>query len=275
MKISIYLISSNDYLSNAYSSLSLSQKVKPEWKEKFRGYEFSFKKFNLIRNECFCDVIDKKDELILVLLQAELAYSIAEVRTALFVCYLREQNDENNAEYLMAEINRALINLYTFKKIMDESKNLQALMLPIRNFSAPVVNELPDNFALHSMQNEFRVWLEQAVAAIRSRRSPKKSKYDDPNVKYFKDDNDVHFEFGHENHGQFATNEVAHKKSCEINGLFRFGYRIKKTQQFNLTKSGASISMATIVDCHDSVGEVKNASHVNMFANDYYTIKYK
>lgn len=275
MKISIYLISSNDNLSNAYSSLSLSRKVKPEWQKKFGRYEFSFKKFTPDPDLDFCNVIDKKDELILVLLQAELAYSIAKVRTALFVCHLREKNGADTNEYLMAEISRALSNLYTFKEIMDESKNLQALMLPIRNFSADIIKELPDNFVLNSMENTFRDWVERTVATIRRRRSPKKSKCANPNVKYFKDDNDVHFEFGHENHGQFATAEVTHKKSCEINGLFGFGYRIKETQQFNLTKSGASISMATIVNCHDFVDAVKNASHVNMFANDYYTVKYK
>lgn len=275
MKISIYLISSNIQLTDAYSSLALSQKVKPEWRGKFRGYEFSFKKFNPIIGSDFCEVIDQKDKFILVLLDESLAHLIAEVRSALFVCYMRENKNKNINEYLMAEITMMLSNLYAFKTIMDESKSLQALMLPIRNFSAEVVNELPDTFVLNSMGNGFREWVEKTVAMIRKRRSPKKSRSDNPNVKFFKDDNDVHFEFGHEDHGQFATNGVKHKKSCEINGLFRFGYKLKATQQFNLSKNGVLISMAKIMDCHDSVGEVKNASHVNMFANDYYTVKYK
>lgn len=272
MKISIYLISSNDSLSSAYTSLPLPAKVDKGLMEKFRGYIFAFKKFNPSRGGCFCDVIDKEDNLAIVLLQQEFFSLIEEIKPALFVCCLREQNDKHVNQYLIDEIRRALANLYSFKEIMGNLKNCQALMLPIRNFSETVVNELPDQFILNSMEKNFREWVEKTVAAIRRTRSPKKSKSGDGKTKYFIDKNKVHFEFGHENHGQFETGKERHECSCEINGLFRFGYRLKETQQFNLTTNGGTISMSRIVDCHGSVSCVKNASHVNMFANDYYTV---
>ena len=148
----------------------------------------------------------------------------------------------------------------------DDSK---LLTLPLRNFQAEELVEIAELCRIDPLSATLSNDIETRLARLRTRVRPRrKTSF----IKHYAVDDAVRFfEFGPERHAQFATG-TPHLPYCEMAGLFRFGVRLDERRHYNVseTEEDRTKIEGDFRDCHSVQHAVKNTTHLNMFANDYF-----
>ena len=162
-------------------------------------------------------------------------------------------------------------HFFFIKTLMGDSDKEQAMMLPLRNFDAPELQEMARLVREENRSATFVSDLEARLADIAKRRLQRKRS--DHKTKYFIDDKGMHFVYGNEKHARYETGKP-HVAACEINGLFRFGKSIDTSRHYNASfGDGDDTSISgNFPDCHGTtktIPKTPNQTHVNMFANDF------
>lgn len=169
---------------------------------------------------------------------------------------------------LSALIARSLRTFRHYFLRFDDQKYQRILRLPLRNFDAPEVAAL--RAACHDMINtdNFGRELDRLLARLRERQRPKKaSKYPDL---YLVDDKKKHFALGAEVHARAETACPPHDLICALGNQFRFGRAFDGTRHYNVSYDGETRMAADYYDCHSQTRSGNNATHLNMFSNDYF-----
>lgn len=176
---------------------------------------------------------------------------------------------KNYKNLIVATLTKMVKHLATLTEAMSSAGNQQVLLLPLRNFIAPELNELRDLFRLHALSSDFPTRLPKLVARVNERKRPRRSStYKNT---YLVDDQSKLFDYGKEHHAQLETGEP-HSSLCVLSGNFRFGYRIPVDRHYNVTKEAGSLTKISgiFVNCHDAEIEVPERTHLNMFSNDFH-----
>lgn len=205
-----------------------------------------------------------------LLVDSDWAHLVKDVRTAVFVStFEAAASAENPQNFFFGLLSRTLKG---FGQVLAKFKNgddAQLLTLPLRNFNAVELAEIATicgaGPAPVALSNE----VDQRLALLRKRVRPrKKSKY---KTLYAVDDDDKFFVYGKEKHSQFDTG-TPHRPSCEMAALFRFGARLAERRHYNVSKTEGDLTSiaGSFPDCHGQLHPVKQRTHLNMFANDYF-----
>lgn len=167
-----------------------------------------------------------------------------------------------------SKLTRALKNYACLYSVMSRSESEQVMSLPIRNFKAPELESLVKVFRNRCDDGQFQDLLGFHLEELKKRKTPRRST-NAPEA-YLVDDENNYFRKGHEKHARMPTGKP-HNEFCEISGKFRFGKKIDSERHFNVMRERRRDKISGFFqDCHDSIAEVKQESHLNMFSNDYY-----
>ena len=147
--------------------------------------------------------------------------------------------------------------------------NQKALLLPLDNFEddqiAGVWPEILKNFnerefALHSE-------IERLLGLIKARERPKKR---GSSEKYFIDQRDYHFRYGHERHAKTETDGGDHNFQCAMNSRLRLGLPYDHERHFNVSlANNGNMKGHKFRDCHGSEYTAQSCDHLNMFPNGF------
>ena len=214
---------------------------------------------------------DKKDQVIVLLLDTSLGDFADDVTSACFVADVEftSHPKTNYKNYFASKLSRLMKNLADFIGIIDDGANEQVMLLPLRNFNAQQLRDLREVCRHETISPEFVNMVASLVEALKNRRRlHRKSNY--PNL-YIADDDEKLFQYGLERHAQLATG-TPHTSACTLIGNFRFGKRIATNRHYNMTKEfGRGTQIAgEFADCHNQVHVVAFRSHMNIFSNDYW-----
>jgi hypothetical protein len=141
--------------------------------------------------------------------------------------------------------------------------------LPLNNFQADELSWIRKLIVSSEGILEFNDLLEKNLVQLRKRQSPKRrTTFKDT---YFVDDRARYFSYGLERHAKVETFGPPHSPICEINSIFRFGWRFDRDRHFNVSvdSKGGAIS-GHFIDCHGTILSVKSRSHINMFPNGFF-----
>lgn len=195
---------------------------------------------------------------------------VSDIRTAAFVSTFElPASAESPRNFFFGLLSRTLKGFGQLLAKFENGDDAQLLTLPLRNFKAGELAEIATicgaGPAPIALSNE----VDRRLALLRKRVRPrKKSKY---KTLYAVDDDDKFFVYGKEKHSQFATG-TPHRPSCEMAALFRFGTRLTERRHYNVSKTEGDLTSIAgeFPDCHGQVQPVKQRTHLNMFANDYF-----
>lgn len=214
-------------------------------------------------------ILDSNEEVdhILVLIESEHLVTLETIRNAVFIGAIDDFGYRTNVWTGLADyLTKLLKNYKLFFDLISAQINYEVLALPIRNFRADEFGELLTTFKNKTLDREFFNSLSKSLGAMRRRRQPKRrSSYPD---KYYMDIRQLYFQYGKELHSKYATGE-GHLLSCQINGLYRFGYRLEQGRHYNVSTGDGNkrvMMNLTLINCHDEKVKVKNRDHVNMFS---------
>lgn len=221
------------------------------------GIDFSVE--NLILEE-----LDRWDGV--CLLTDDLARMSVRLRTS---CFVGEVNSDADMTTFTAIAVRTLTNYFRIQPYMRDKGSMQALALPLNNFDADELRKLVALCASEGTNDLFYRNFTSLKKKLLNRNGPRRPKHGQPK-KYFQDDQKKHFDYGHEDHGQFDTGDP-HSPLCEISGNFRFGWKISTRYHYNMTKAYKDHThiKGTFVGCHSQDVTVAGATHANIFANDF------
>jgi hypothetical protein len=213
-------------------------------------------------------------EAVILLVESRHSNLIASVANAVFATTFDTQDERvENFKNFFGNYFSPLFRHFFFavKSLMSDAVNEQAMMLPLRNFEADELRELARLSREESIAGNFVRDFEAAVANVMKRRLPRKRS--NRKTKYFIDDKDMHFVYGHEIHARFDTGDP-HVAACVFNGNFRFGRSIDTSRHYNASFGyGDDTNIAgDFPDCHGALKKVTKSegrTHVNMFANDF------
>ena len=193
----------------------------------------------------------------------------SDIRNALLCVAFRSDglkgNPQNHCQKLVAAL------LRTFGRIasrFSDALDCQLLCLPLRNFQANELSELAALCQDGCLEADFNNRFQELLACLRGRRRPRRrSTY---RAVYIVDKAQRFFRYGHEMHARFETGGE-HKRSCHVNGIFRFGNRIADNRHYNVSEGeGDETSISgTFIDCHNTRRPGKG-THLNMFPNDFF-----
>lgn len=213
-----------------------------------------------------CDGIDA----VAVLLDEDCKHEAEHIRNALFIGVVHFPDYMPSVQnFLSGILAKLLRNLGHLLFQLKDSTSFQSAILPLRNFISPELGALSLICEQQALEGEFSHNMLPPLRGLIARRGPKRrSKYP---TRYFRDDRNMFFEYGHEEHSRFDTGG-SHLISCQINGLFRFGKRLEESRHFNVTQGDADKSLFSVSfsNCHDEPHEVVRRTHVNMFSNDFH-----
>lgn len=176
---------------------------------------------------------------------------------------------ENIQNTLSGVASKLLRNLGHLLVVLQDSTGFQAAALPLSNFQANELVELVDSCRTLALEGNFQREMKACVELLKRRRGPKR-RSDYPGL-YFKDDQEVHFQYGYEEHARYETGGT-HLIACDLNGLFRFGRRLEVQRHYNVSRGPGDDDRitATFHNCHGVAVNIANRTHVNMFSNDFH-----
>ena len=227
-----------------------------------------------IRFEKFLLQASKGMNAVILLVESGHSHVMASVANAVFSTTFNPHDERvDNFKNFFGNYFSPLFRHFFFavKNLMSDAVNEQAMMLPLRNFEADELRELTRLSREESIGGNFVRDFEAAVANVMKRRLPRKRS--NHKTKYFIDDKDMHFVYGHELHARFDTGDP-HVAACVLNGTFRFGRSIDTTRHYNASFGDGDVTniAGDFPDCHGALKKVAKAdgkTHVNMFANDF------
>lgn len=178
------------------------------------------------------------------------------------------EGELNFKNFLVSKVAKLLKNFSSLWETMNRADNEQAMILPLRNFSATELKELAAICREETLNTDFGNKIRPKITALKKRKKPRRSS--NYATKYFADDNDRYFVFGKELHSQIATGPP-HTITCQITGNFRFGKRISTQQHFNVMhQTEGHLLNGVFPNCHDEQIHVSDKTHLNMFSNDFH-----
>lgn len=207
---------------------------------------------------------------VLVLTPPHLAASLSRCREALFVFEYQPigapTNIQNQASGLLQ---RALTNFGYLLQLASQLKHRRALLLPLKDFSAPAIGELRNLFEDVAGNPQFIRTLERILADLRRYQVPKRVAKDEVHPVYI-DEDEKAFDRGRESHAEAEIAIPPHDLMCGLNKTFRFGVAYDCRLHFNVTTKG-DVRGHCFAGCHAPYGEkrVRRASHANLFPNGY------
>ena len=174
-------------------------------------------------------------------------------------------NIQNLVQTLLA---RAVRNFRYYRTRFLDLKYQQLLRLPLRNFMADEIGVLRD--LCHDLigAENFGRQLDQVLGTLRSRQRPKKAT--SRPERYFVDDEDKHFQLGHETHARADTSQPPHTKTCVLGNKYRFGIAFDGAKHFNVSNDKDEAMSGDYVDCHGASRQGQGGKHLNMFSNDFF-----
>ena len=164
-------------------------------------------------------------------------------------------------------IGRVLTDFVALSARFQNRKFEKILRLPVRNFQAIELTQLRDTCRQTLAQQDFGGALDRGLAAFKKRQKPKRKEGNWQN-KYLVDDNNNHFELGHEHHAQADTGPP-HTALCVAANRHRFGHRFLSIEQYNVSRDGGTMN-SQYSDCHGTPKSGSGADHLNMFTNDFF-----
>lgn len=195
---------------------------------------------------------------------------VNEVRNATFVVpFEAAAATANPQNFFFGILGRTFRNFAQLIAKFSRYDDSKLLALPLRNFRADELTEIARLCNEEPLSSDLSNNVESCLAQLRARVRPRrKSAY---KTKYAVDDAARFFVFGEERHAQFSTGDP-HGPSCEMAGLFRFGIRLDHERHYNVseTEGDRTKIKGDFKNCHDEILSVKNKTHLNMFANDYF-----
>jgi hypothetical protein len=160
--------------------------------------------------------------------------------------------------------------------ILEKMQNhvaLQIILLPRRNFVSHEANAIWEFLTVIDQDGAEREGLERRISGLmKARRKPKKIRKSGKR-RFFVDEKGWHFEYGMEHHGSPEIGDPKHLITCALASIFRFSVRYDNQRHYNVTLDGKQFS-GELDNCHDTKIGVRNASHVNIWPNDYLVPKY-
>lgn len=157
-------------------------------------------------------------------------------------------------------------NYIYYYKAASQSDNYQALTLPIRNFKSIILTDLLETLCYKTMEKDFLNLFNRDLSKLKRSRHPKRRT--NSQEQFYVDDNESYFQYGLEKHGKYETG-FPHLKSCQIKGLYRFGFKMEQGRHFNMTSGSGLLSKTTLVNCHGETVFIKKSDHINIFSNDF------
>lgn len=175
---------------------------------------------------------------------------------------------KNLPNALVSVLTRSLRCYKYLKTRFNDSKYHQILRLPLRNFLSPEIYRL--RTLCHDMisNQNFGRSLDESLGKLRDLRRPKQ--LSSHPVHYLVDDDNKHFQLGHEFHARADTSCPPHNVRCVYGNMFRFGRRFDGTRHFNVSHDRGAVMAGNYPDCHDNLRPGLDASHLNMFSNDFF-----
>lgn len=152
---------------------------------------------------------------------------------------------------------------------MQRGLERSIMLLPYRVFKCDALPGLGKKLREMSIEGKFKSVVDSFVGSINERRSPKR-KDGSRAEKYYIDDANYYFQYGHEQHGAAATGG-AHSESCSIEKSFRFGFRIGDNRHYNLSREGGRPVSDDFLGCHDLEPLRRESNtHLNVFPNNFF-----
>ncbi|NOL51618.1 hypothetical protein [Pelistega suis] len=178
-----------------------------------------------------------------------------------------------NRVYLQQQISFGLKRINFIRSNFNDKMIRSILIMPRRNFSSSTLEQLFRTIIeiKRNKGNEHTNQIQRLFYEFIDQHKKPKSKSDNANIKYMRDDNDVFFRLGEEKHGQAETKQPPHDNDCILSSYFRFGVRLNRDIHFNVSSSDAYIATSSkFWNCHRKPYWVKkNTSHLNIFPNDF------
>jgi hypothetical protein len=195
---------------------------------------------------------------------------VQDVMNAIFTVFFEAEIAGDNPHNFLSGIFARTLRTFgiVFAKFRrgDDGK---LLALPLRNFRASELTEVARLCREVRLSSTFSEDVERELAGLRERVRPRrKSNY---KTTYIVDELERFFAYGQEMHARFATGEP-HRPSCEVAALFRFGVRLDERRHYNVSETEGDRTKieGDFPDCHGQVHVVRDKTHLNMFANDYF-----
>lgn len=176
---------------------------------------------------------------------------------------------KNYDNFISAQLTKLIKNLASVAELMSSAGNQLPLLLPLRNFAALEWGQLQEAFREQGIAGELPQNVGELVKVINKRKRPRKRATSQQT--YLVDDDDKLFDYGKERHAQLATG-APHTSMCLLMGNFRFGWRIPTNRHYNVTKEDGALTKiaGTFPNCHGTMIQVAERTHLNMFSNDYH-----
>lgn len=213
----------------------------------------------------------KSSSAILALVESRYLHLIDGIQDAIFSTQfdIGDEKINNLQNFFGNRLSQFFKNFSFSRDLMSESDNEQAMMLPIRNFVAKEMFELTKICSENNTSSDFSQKIQTCVFSLLKRKRPRRAT--NYKNKYFFDDTEKHFSYGHERHSRLDTG-IPHVAACEINGYFRFGKRIDETRHYNVSRGeGEKTSISgSFPNCHGEICERSERTHLNMFSNDFH-----
>lgn len=168
---------------------------------------------------------------------------------------------------LTSIINKSLKVYKYLAKRFAEAKYQKILRLPLRNFKAPELAKIQNLCRNGTQQLGYTKEMDLLLSEMSKRQCPKKSS--NYSKAYYIDDEDKHFELGHEHHALPDT-APPHTILCRIGNCFRFGQRFDGRTHYNVSKDNKKSMRGQYRNCHGENKTNPTDSHINMFSNDFF-----
>ena len=184
-------------------------------------------------------------------------------------CFEAPTHGQNVSNILSAILSKALRTFQYYKTRFDDLKYQQILRLPIRNFNAQEVADMQT--ACHDMMNRqnFGRELDTLLERFRAQRQKPKRASSYPTT-YLVDNDENHFNLGHEIHARADTAIPPHNDLCVLANAFRFGRYFSGERHFNVSRERDEELPGNYLDCHGGRRGGDGAKHLNMFTNDFF-----
>lgn len=206
---------------------------------------------------------------LVVLHSHDAASHITSIRDAIFASAFDEHTYiENRDNFLVRSFGRLIKNLLALSEKVRSKTCMEAAILPSHNFDSDAFRAFLRLCQEETDKASFPNKISPALKAVTKLRGPRRrSTYP---TKYFRDDREIHFNYGHEVHSSFETGG-SHRASCSLRGLFRFGIPLEQQRHFNVVASEEGTPLSgSYQNCHSDTITFTDRTHLNMFSNDFF-----
>ena len=207
-------------------------------------------------------------DFIIMLYEYELQKDLDRYFDCLFTTSYETHSDMNTHNYMSMMLSKTAKSFNIFYRYFSDQKFTKIMLLPLKNFEASELVRLRGLFRARITSATFPKELEDRLAELRRRQTPKK--FSTYQTVYLRDDGDRYFSYGNERHSQVESQVPPHSLECGFNSCFRFGMKYDATRHFNVSQAKPRDKIAgQFWNCHGSLQTVPPQSHINMFPNDF------